>query len=331
MRNWRNSPDEATQKKVRACEARRVRDDRRAAELRARVYVWTYLRRGRLVPPTRCDACGARTAELRFYHPDPLQKRLLVWLCPSDRRAVPAARRAVIPHWSWPGHLEPLPTRPRWPRFALDAAWRDAADAALARTIAHLRSESEKADVYMSAFFRAAGEGERRRLVGHGLGLLRAAPEDRASIPTAWASWTAYGDPRVDEYVRRFVRDTKARFARARAEVEPRFLGDDEDYVADRGVIPVFEVRLRRRRHDAKRPAASDAIGFVPKPPEKKIPVPVSEQRPAHALDDAFFARLDALEAEHDARVAEIMARVDAVTVRSRPPVSNIADDEDDA
>jgi hypothetical protein len=308
MQRWR--ADEATADKARACEARRVVDDRRRAERKARTYVLTYLSRGRIVPPTRCDACGARSDELQFFHPDPNAVRLLVWLCPNDRRVVRAARRPVIPHWEWPGHVEPPPTRPRWPRFALAEVWQEAGNIALARVAAHLRSESEKADVFMSAFLRAAGDTERHNLIGHGLGLLRGL-DDRARAAAALFAWVPYGIADVDAFVRRFVLDTKARFARARAEAEPRFLADDEDYIASRGVVPVFDPRPRRRRHDSRRSIEPDAIGDVPAAPPQRPYVPPAGQRP-QTLNDAFLARLDSLEAEHDARIAEIMARVAA-------------------
>src|SRR5689334_12377558 len=82
MRQWRKKNPIA----AREADQRRT-DERRLLEMRARTYVSAYLRRGRIVPPPFCDRCGRRAA-VSFYHPDPLERRVLLWLCADDRRAV---------------------------------------------------------------------------------------------------------------------------------------------------------------------------------------------------------------------------------------------------
>jgi hypothetical protein len=308
MKKWRTSS--RSRPKALACERRRNDDARRREERRAHSYVSSYLKRGRIVPPTRCDACGGFSADLRYFHPNPAERRVILWLCPSDRRAVPASGQRVIPHWEWPGHVTPLPTRPRWPRFALEPLWRDAGESALGRVARYLRGPAEEADAFVSGFLRAAGERERHNLVGHGLGLLRV---DRASLD----AWSPYGDERVDGFVRRYVRDELARFARARAAAEPRHVVD-EDWLWSRGVTPAYPARVRRRRRDGARSFVPDAIGDVPLPP------PTSTTARPHVdaapLDDALLDRIDAAAAEHDARMAAIMDRIAAYSRRPAAP-----------
>ena len=70
---------------ARAAEIRRT-DERRRLEVRARAYVATYLKRGRIIPPPACDACGIMSDRLRPWHPNPKHKRLVVWLCAPCHR-----------------------------------------------------------------------------------------------------------------------------------------------------------------------------------------------------------------------------------------------------
>jgi hypothetical protein len=261
--------------------------------------VAAYLRRGRIVPPPICDRCGQR-ATVSPYHPDPAQRRVLLWLCEADRRAVPAAGFSVVTHWTWPGHIEPLPTAPRWPRFHASTARIDGATDAIAPydavTPAHRR------EMFAAAFFRGSDAGERRALFGAGLAALRA---------HAIATWSPYGDARADDPLRLWIAEEHRRWERARITTAPRFEIDD-DRIAERAVKPRFFARVRRRAG-----RAIDAIGSVPAPPPHRTK-PLAPAAPVAPADDALLERVDAELAAFDRRLEEILARVPpAATVRN--------------
>ena len=306
MQKWRKENPAA----ARAADARRT-DERRVLERRARSYVSAYLRRGRIVPPPFCDRCSRR-ATLSFYHPDPAQRRQLLWLCAADRRAVAAGRFPVVPHWEWPGHVEPLPTAPRWPRFAADAARVDAATVAVAR-VANL-TPGQQREIFAAAFFRGADPNERRSLFGAGLAQLR-----RGTI----AAWEPYGEPQADEVLRAWIRDEHRRWEHERVAAAPRFV-TDEDLIAEREIVPRFEARLPRRRGRAFN---LDAIGSVPRPPALSPTTPAPPPRP---LDESLLEALDADLAEFDRRMEAILARVDAATRPQRTPEPTRDNDDDD-
>jgi hypothetical protein len=289
MARWRKTNPEA----ARAAEERRT-DERRAAERRARSYVSAYLRRGRIVPSPVCDRCGQRKAVV-FYHPDPLERRRILWLCDSDRRAVAAGGFAVVPHWEWPGHVEPLPTAPRWERFA-DVGGEDVTIALRAANAVPGLTPSQWREQFATSFFRGAHRNERRALFGSGLAALR-----KKTI----ATWAPYKDPRVDDVLRLWVADEFRRWDGARRSNAPR-IETDEDRIADREVRPRFTARLRRRKG-----AMVDAIGIVAIPPASAF----EQQRApivARPLDDALLERVDADLAAFDLELEAILARVAA-------------------
>jgi hypothetical protein len=297
MARWRREHPES----AKAAERRRM-DDRRAEEVRARAYVASYLRRGRIVPPTTCDRCGRR-AEVLPYHPDPGQRRVLLWLCESDRRAVPAANYAVVPHWTWPGHIEPLPTAPRWERFRADEARVSAALAASAALSGV--SPVVGREMFAAAFFRRVEPVERRSLFGAGLRAIR----DRRI-----EQWRPYGDARVDDLLRPWIAEEHRRWQRERAAAAPAF-ETDEDRVAERAIRPKRPARTRRVTGEKKH---LDAIGTVPRPPSAAPRTPASAGR-IEPLTDELLERYDAELAAFDVRLAEIMARVDSAAPRVRP------------
>lgn len=307
MRQWRKKNPSA----AREADQRRT-DERRLLEMRARTYVSAYLRRGRIVPPPFCDRCGRRTT-VSFYHPDPLERRVLLWLCADDRRAVAAGRFPVVPHWAWPGQIEPLPTAPRWPRFAAEPRRVDAASAAVV-ALANATPAQER-EIFAAAFFRGADPAERRSLFGAGLAQLRS---------ETIAMWEPYGDPRVDSILRAWIRDEYRRWERERVTAAPRFI-TDEDVIAERAVVPRFDSRPPRR---PGRAVALDAIGSVPRPPTMTQRAPL----PPRPLDESLLRRLDDELAEFDRRMEAILGRVDAATrpAGSREPMRDDPDDDID-
>lgn len=295
MARWRRENPEA----ARAAEERRT-DERRAAERRARSYVSAYLRRGRIVPSPICDRCGQRKA-LTFYHPDPLDRRSVLWLCVSDRRAVAAAGFAVVPHWEWPGHVTPLPTAPRWERFVPV----DDATVAIAKRAADATADlapAQRRELFANAFFRGAHREERRSIFGSGLAALR-----KKTIST----WSPYNDPLVDDELRLWVAEEFRRWDRARVAHAPR-IETDEDRIADREVRPRFPARVRRRS------AMTDAIGIVPRPPAPLSAPHVPTVAPP--LDDALLERVDAELEAFDREMEAILARI------ARGPTKRTAD-----
>lgn len=297
MAAWRREHPAA----ARAAEERRS-DDRRVEERQARSYVSSYLRRGRIVPPPFCDRCGQQKT-LTFYHPDPADCRRLLWLCASDRKAVPAGGFAVVPHWEWPGHVEPLPTAPRWERF--EAAETRVATALRAASAADGVTPAQHREIFVAAFFRGSSMGERRALFGAGLAALR---------KKTLATWAPYREPRVDDELRSWVTEELRRWDRARARTAPKFTSD-EDRIAEVEVRPRFSPRLRRRSG-----TAVDAIGHVsaPPPPRAQPSAPA-----ARTLDDALLERIDADLAAFDRDFEMILARI-----ASGPPVRPAFDDE---
>lgn len=301
MARWRRENPVAAKQ----AEGRRT-DERRLAERRARSYVSAYLRRGRIVPSPFCDRCGQRKA-LTFYHPDPMERRRILWLCESDRRAVAAAGFAVVPHWEWPGHVEPLPPAPRWDRFTpADDAWITHALRA-ADAVPDLRP-SQRRELFASTFFRGAHRNERRMLFGSGLAALR-----KKTI----ATWSPYNDCRVDDELRLWVADEFRRWDSARIANTPRF-ETDEDRIAEREVRPRFTARIRRTSGNAM----SDAIGHVPRPPTLAPTPPIGT--PVPPLDDALLERVDAELAAFDKELDAILARI------ARGPSSRVTTETED-
>jgi len=117
----------------RAPDAERGRQRERTEEEqladKARAYVWTYLRRGKLLPPEKCQICGA--GPVVFWHPDVGQPCEIVWLCRRDRDRVASTLDPIKMTWLWPGRTATdaevrivQPNRP--PRGALRAERRQA-------------------------------------------------------------------------------------------------------------------------------------------------------------------------------------------------------------
>jgi hypothetical protein len=231
---------------------------------------------------------------LTFYHPEPLDHRRLLWLCASDRRVVAAAGLAVVPHWDWPGHVEPLPTAPRWERFA-PVDDETIAIAQRASAAAGGLAPSQRRELFASAFFRGAHRDERRAVFGSGLAALR-----KKSIET----WAPYKDTRVNDELRLWVADEFRRWDRARLAYAPR-IETDEDRIAEREVRPRFPVRIRRRSANAM----PDGIGTMPRPPsalsDRRVPTVAPPP-----LDDALLARVDAELEAFDRQIEAILARI---------------------
>ena len=288
MARWRRVNPTA----ARLAEDRRT-DERRVAERRARSYVSSYVRRGRIVPPPVCDRCGQRKL-VTFFHPDPAERRRLLWLCDSDRRAVAAGGFAVVPHWEWPGHIAPLPTAPRWNRFAIAAeTW--IAGALRAADAIPSQQPAQRRELFTRAFFRDVHRSERRDVFGSGLAALRA---------KTIATWTPYNDPRVDDELRLWVADEFRRWDRARLASVPRF-ETDEDRIAEREVRPRFTARIRRRIGNGM----TDAIGTVPVPPPTPATRPPSLAA-ARQLDDTLLERVDAELEAFDRELEAILGRI---------------------
>jgi hypothetical protein len=286
MRRWRQKKNPETQK---AADLRRL-DERRTAELRARAYIWSYLRRGRIVAPTTCDVCG-RERLLWFYHPDPEQKRLIVWLCEEHRKTVRANQIAVVRHWDWPGHLEPPPTAPRWARFTATPEQHERATRAAA-AVSRLGAATQRI-AYVSAFFAEDGPAVRRAVLGAGLRALRAN-----------APWTPYGNPEIDQQISLWVRDELARFEHERRAAEPRRDFEEEEAPdPDRQMKPRYTPRKGRRKDIT-------TIGSVAVPPAA-APRPASGT-PARTLDDTILDEWDARLAEHDRFMADFATRLKA-------------------
>ena len=247
------------------------------------------------MPSPVCDRCGLRKP-VTFYHPDPLERRRILWLCDSDRRAVAAGGFAVVPHWEWPGHVEPLPTAPRWDRFAGVEAQSLTIALRAADALPNL-APSQRREQFATAFFRGTHRNERRAIFGSGLAALR-----KKTI----ATWAPYKDPRIDDVLRLWVADEFRRWDSARLASAPR-IETDEDRIAEREVRPRFTARLRRRNGKTM----VDAIGTVAMPPARTI-LPHHAPSIARPLDDALLERVDADLAAFDLELEAILARVAA-------------------
>jgi hypothetical protein len=96
QRRWRQRSPEAERGRQRD----RTEEERLADK--ARAYVWTYIRRGKLIPPAVCEKCGL-PKKLGFWHPRPEWPKKVLWLCAQDRKRVAATADAVSLTWVWPG------------------------------------------------------------------------------------------------------------------------------------------------------------------------------------------------------------------------------------
>ena len=105
------SSERKRRSRARGLPEKRSLDERQRDEVRARAYVFSYLRRGAIVPDAACARCydlmveelPATLASVVPFHPDPLRRREVAWLCPPCRRVVSATREPVTSTWIWPG------------------------------------------------------------------------------------------------------------------------------------------------------------------------------------------------------------------------------------
>jgi len=100
QQRWRSRGSHVDRQRVRE----RTEEEREADK--ARAYVWTYLRRGKIAPSPRCELCG-EGGPLVFWQPDPRIPRQLVWLCRADRKRVASTVPTITLTWLWPGHRLP--------------------------------------------------------------------------------------------------------------------------------------------------------------------------------------------------------------------------------
>ncbi len=96
QQRWRSQGPDVERLRVRE----RTEEEREADK--ARAYVWTYLRRGKIAPAPRCEICGGG-GPLVFWQPDLRIPRQLVWLCPADRKRVASTVPTITLTWLWPG------------------------------------------------------------------------------------------------------------------------------------------------------------------------------------------------------------------------------------
>ena len=304
----------------------RQRDPEHRRAARAHAYVRVYLVRGRIVPPARCDVCGSDREPLSFYHPDPPaehsdrsdpaqrarvqeQLRALLWLCPEHRRTVPASQQPVVPQWTWPGPIDPLPTGTRRAHFACEAAWQEAAQSAIDR---HPNANlSTRSIVYMDAFLRPAGLAYRRDLLAAGLRRFRHDPE-------GFRSWDPFGDDKVALHARVWMRDQLASWNHERHRIVSRPLETDEDRLAERQPLRPTRVARSRTRSRRGTPTTIAAITVPARLPTPARPQLAPEEQREH--DEALLARVDAQLAAVDLKLDAIFARIDgAVGPRNKP------------
>jgi hypothetical protein len=323
MRAWRKKQRE-TGGKVDA----RVRDAEHQRDARAHAYVRAYIKRGRIVPPRRCDVCGSDRDEVAFYHPDPplerrnphdvaqrmrvqAQLRALLWLCPEHRRTVPASGQPVIPQWTWPGPIEPLPTAPRRSRFRIDPVHAAAGADALSRSNV---SEAMRSIVFVDAMLRATGAPARKALLAVGLRHL-------SRGAASFAQWAPYCDAEIDTHVRAWVRDQLAAWQRERNRILSRPQETDEDRLAERQ--PLRPTRVTRSRVRGRGDVPT--IGFVPAAPPappSRVPKSLEVQKQE---EEALLRRVDERLAAVDADLEAIFARID----RAVTPRRKVEDDAD--
>jgi hypothetical protein len=133
QRRWRQGSPEAERNR------QRERTEEEQLVDRARAYVWTYIRRGKLILPAVCEKCGL-PSKLGFWHPRPAEKKEVLWLCAQDRRRVAATGETVTLAWVWPGGAPisanpPRVTPNRRPRGIARLERRQAADARRMETV----------------------------------------------------------------------------------------------------------------------------------------------------------------------------------------------------
>lgn len=105
------SSERKRRSRARGLPEKRLLDERQRDEVRARAYVFSYLRRGAIVPDAACARCYDPTVEelpltlasVVPFHPNPLRRREVAWLCQPCRRVVSATREPVSSMWIWPG------------------------------------------------------------------------------------------------------------------------------------------------------------------------------------------------------------------------------------
>jgi hypothetical protein len=95
--------------------------------------------------------------------PDYRQPRRIAWLCPVDRRRVPADGGSIVLSWTWPGVAGP-PPKPWW-RLGITAAAIDAANAAiLTRSPDGLLRDSSDVRVWTDTLFAALDPAVKERI-----------------------------------------------------------------------------------------------------------------------------------------------------------------------
>lgn len=88
-----------------------VDSESRLNQKRAYSYVRSYLTRGSIQPPAACEFCQRKIekvtgSKIFAWHPNPVFKREIIWLCKDCRQAIRVTRPLLILTWKWPGTSE---------------------------------------------------------------------------------------------------------------------------------------------------------------------------------------------------------------------------------
>jgi len=155
--------------------------------------VRTALRRGAIAPPDACERCEVPVQPspswpvrpLRFFHPDPKEARVVVWLCAGCYRDVRATREALTLTWTWPGITAPRSRKPPKLERHVDAALRALAASGVAPT-----SKTLLEATFVRLLLRTLAPGERERLFAAGvLAGPRWQPTGHAAVDRVLRGW----------------------------------------------------------------------------------------------------------------------------------------------
>lgn len=63
--------------------------------VRAREYIATRVRRGKIVKPSACEMCGGSSSRIEAHHPDYLKKHIVLWLCSRCHHCLHSLYRVI--------------------------------------------------------------------------------------------------------------------------------------------------------------------------------------------------------------------------------------------
>jgi hypothetical protein len=203
-------------------------------------YVRMYLKRGAIAPPDACERCEVPTQvspsrplrPLLPFHPDPAQKRLVVWLCADCRRRVRATREPLTLSWTWPGITAPRSRKP--PDLPEHVA---TAIAALDARLPAGRTTALRDATFLHILVCALAPRERERLYAAGC--------------LAGPRWQPTADPHLDALLRSWAfteRTERGMTARADGGIE----------------VTPLPAEPRRRREPPSAPAPEPRPAFDP-------------------------------------------------------------------